>query len=161
MKNFKCLPAAEHRQKHVPVTPYCSFSVSSSCALCLSEDSLCYFYHFIVSFFFFYFGGILSDEVERFAPSDALFIYWKWMGRESQGKLRLWKTRDDGTSEKKENNRRRSPRRNDWKDRHSDERRDSIKILLIPRMQCSQMDIRNGTFWRQKHFQWPHVQSST
>lgn len=53
MKNFKCLPAAEHRQKHVPVTPYCSFSVSSSCALCLSEDSLCYFYHFIVSFFFF------------------------------------------------------------------------------------------------------------
>lgn len=119
---------------------------------------------FIISlflFFFFYFGGILSDEVERFAPSDALFIYWKWMGRESQGKLRLWKTRDDGTSEKKENNRRRSPRRNDWKDRHSDERRDSIKILLIPRMQCSQMDIRNGTFWRQKHFQWPHVQSST
>lgn len=114
---FKCLPAhcwTVQREKHFRVTPYCSFSVSSSCALCLSEVTLCYFYHFIA---FVISGSILSSEVERFAPSDALFIYWKWRGRESQGKLSLWNIRDDGRKKKEEKKALktadwRSPRRN-------------------------------------------------
>lgn len=52
MQNFKCLPAAEmYRDKNISLSlPIALFSVSSSCPLCLSEVTFCYFYHFIVSF---------------------------------------------------------------------------------------------------------------
>lgn len=70
MKNVTYLPIAEmYRDKNISLPIALSLSLHPALSVCLKLLSVV-FYHF-----FFDFGGILSDEVEKFAPSDALFIY--------------------------------------------------------------------------------------